>query len=168
MYTKYIKLIFILLISTQVFAQLQITNDSISVNGKKHPFTILSYGKYSKTKPMKVFTCDKNDFQKVKENIQECFTKYKIDYTDFYIIPIDSKHCNDSTNMILKKYLNRIDEIRISQNLSTIQIQFKEYHDGKDLKIIYDETSLVILEKIENLHQNINSKNICYLVSGRK
>jgi len=165
---KHIQL-FILIFSTQVFAQLQITNDSVSVNGNKYKFTLMSYGKHSKAKPMKAFTCDINEIEKVKDNIQKCYQKYKIEYTDFYIMPID-KNLKDDETTILDLYLKRIDEIRMSNNLSTIRFPFKEYYDNsiKDLKIIYDTSTQIKLTKVKNLHQNIKAENICYLISGRK
>ena len=120
-----IYIIILLLISNQTFAQLQETKETVLIDGKEYCFTLLSYGQYSKTKSMKVLTCDKKHCQKIKLNIKECYKKYKIDYTDFYIIPIDKNNSDNSEIIILEKCLQRIDEIRMSQNLSTIQIQFK-------------------------------------------
>jgi hypothetical protein len=167
---KYPYLIILLLISNLTFAQLQETNETILINGEKFSFTLLSYSKYSKAKPAKVFTCDKKNFEKIKLNIRECYKKYKIQYTDFYVIPIDKIKCKNSEIIILEKCLQRIDEIRISKNLSTIQIQFNEYYDKetKDLKITYEKNILVEINKIENLYQNINVEDVCYEMSGRK
>lgn len=168
MITKYIKLILIILISVQVFAQQQTTKDSLSVNNKNYYFTLLSYGKFSKSKPMKVFTCNKKDLKKVIENIQKCYKKYKIEYTEFYVIPIDK---NDNNNkLIISSYLYKIDKIRMLNNLSTIQIPFREYYDSdtKITKFDYEKTTLKELNEIQDFHQNINAKNICQLISGRK
>lgn len=168
MITKHIKLILIILISVQVFAQQQTTNDSLSVNDKKYYFTLLSYGEYSKSKPIKVFTCNKKDFKKVKENIQKCYKKYKIEYTEFYIIPIDKN--DNNKKLIISSCLNKIDKIRMLNNLSTIQIPFKEYYDTniKTMKFNYEKNNLKEFNKIEDFHQNVNAKNICYLISGRE
>ena len=167
---KYIYIIILLLISNQTFAQLQETKETVLIDGKEYCFTLLSYGQYSKTKSMKVLTCDKKHYQKIKLNITKCRKKYKIDYTDFYIIPIDKNNSDNSEIIILEKCLQRIDEIRMSQNLSTVQIQFKEYYDEKikDRNIIYEQNTLVEINKIKNLHQNINEKDVCYIISGRK
>ena len=165
---KYIKLILIILISAQVFAQRQTTNDSLSVNNKIYYFTLLSYGKYSKSKPMKVFTCNKKDLKKVKEKVQKCYKKYKIEYTEFYVIPIDKD--DNNKNLIISSYLNKIDKIRMLNNLSTIQIPFREYYDSdlKKTKFNYEKTTLKEINEIQDFHQNVNAKNICYLISGRK
>lgn len=167
---KYIHLVFLILISYQTFAQLQETQETVLIDGKEYCFTLLSYGEYSKSKAMKVLTCDKKNYENIKLNITKCHKKYKIDYTDFYIIPIEKNYSDNSEIIILEKCLQRIDEIRMSQNLSTIQIHFKEYYDKetKDFKIIYEQNTLVEINKIKNLHQNINEENVCYIISGRK
>lgn len=163
---KHIRLIIILFFSAQLFAQLQVTNDTVAVNSKNYELTLLSYGKHSKSKPLKLFICNKKDLQKIKKDIQDCYKKYKIEYTDFYILSIDGGSSNTSFHQILEKSLNKIDEKRMSKKLSTLQIQYKEYYSetDKDWKIVYDKSNLTETNKIKNLYQNVNPKDICNLL----
>ncbi|TGD58589.1 hypothetical protein [Flavobacterium humi] len=163
---KHLLLFLILFFSTQLYAQLEVTSDTITVDGKNYGLTLLSYGKHSKSKPLKLFVCAKKDFYKVDKNIQECYKNHKIEYTDFYILSIEGGNTNPYFNQILEKGLNKIDETRMSKKLSTLQIQYKEYYNEADKtwKIVYDKNNLTEISKIKNLYQDISTKNICKLL----
>lgn len=164
------KLFLLLLISAQTFAQLEVKDYSIMVNDNRYDFTLMSDGKNSKTKIMKVLTCDKNDFEELKDNIKECYVKYKIEFTDFYILPIDKTNTEDNKSTIVESYLSKIDEIRMAENLSTIRIRFTELYDKstRSWQINYDLKSKLKINEIDNFHQAVIPANVCYLISGRE
>ncbi|PJE39473.1 MAG: hypothetical protein CUR32_12345 [Flavobacterium sp.] len=151
-------------------AQHQVINDTIVINGEKIDFKLISFGKYSKSKPLIALTCCKSDLKKVEKQIIKCYRKYKVEYTDFYIIGIKKNTNYEKKAIIIEAYLKRIDERRIQNELSTIQIPFIEYNDVslKKVKYKYERTLLIEPNKINNLYQDVNKMQVCYLISGRK
>ena len=104
----------------------------------------------------------------VKNNIKKCYIKYKIEYTEFYLIPIDEN--DDNKILIINHCLKKIDDARMLNNLSTIQVPFKENYDNniKNIKFNYEKNNLKDFNKIEDFHQNVNAKNICHLIIVRE
>ena len=161
---RIIQFIILFLFTVQLLAQGIKQTDSIYINDKTVYFTHLSFGKYSKAKSVKIFTCLKKDLNTFEKKIRKCYKKHKVNFTEFYLIPIGT---DDTDNgKIIKSVINKIDKIRMSNNLSTIQIPFKELYDSntKNIKIIYDKDILIEINEIKNLHQIISIKQVCNLM----
>lgn len=126
---------------------------------KEYKYILLSFGENSRTKPFKVFTCDSKNLTKIICSIEKYHKKYKLEFTDFYILSIDNKEIKDET--LVYDYLNVIDEFRMKNNLSTILIDFDEYYDksSKTKKYNYLDSRKKI-ESLKDLHQNIKPNEV--------
>ncbi|MBC7640730.1 MAG: hypothetical protein H7174_00070 [Flavobacterium sp.] len=150
---KKLLFIIILLISFKTLAQDHIVKDTLFFKLRKFDITHIDYGKHSSERPMILLTCNNNNYQKMQSSIVKCFKKYKVEFTDFYILCIEKN--NSNYYAVVRSFIKKINIERTKNNLDLYNV---------------DETNLNKKKytPADDFFKNVNYKEICYYLTGNK
>lgn len=109
------------------YSQDYIKSDSLKIEGKIYKMQHLSFDNSSGLKLFKVMTCDSLNLKKIKIEIADCYKNHKLEFTEFYVISIPDykKISPEKETNILMRFLEQIDNERMSLKLSTALIKSK-------------------------------------------
>jgi hypothetical protein len=159
---KYLLIISFLFFKTFIYSQDFIKSDTLKSESEVYRTSHISMENSGLTKYFKILTCDSSDFKKIELEIINCYTKHKLEYTEFYIICIPNyiKLQSNKETDILMKFINKIDAERMNLNLSTALIKLK--YDFKNNKFEYylDEPKKDLIE-FKDYKLNIKPNEVC-------
>lgn len=164
------KLMFFLIILSNLISYSQeIRNtDRFFFNSQKYNYLHFSWGQSSCSKPFKIIVCSSNDLKTIETNLRIC-QKFKLEYTDYYILSLTDISKSRQYIKIIKAFLLRVDEKRIAKNLSRVIVRDKMKNktkfniETKNFKEVFDATNL---NDVEDLYINIKPELICNTVRG--
>ena len=159
-----IKTICFLLFFNSIYSQDYIKKDSIKINDKTYHYTHISYGKSSLTKYFKVMTCNFNMTSKVEKEIISCNHKFKLEFTEFYILSTPNCESNsEEDRVILLELLRKIDIERMSLNLSTSLVNYKYNIEKNKFEYFINEPDKNI-ENYKHFKYKIRPNEICEFI----
>jgi hypothetical protein len=159
---KHLLIISFLFLKTFTYSQDFIKSDTLKVESEIYKTSHISIGNSSLTKYFKILTCDSSDFKKIELEIISCYTKHKLEYTEFYIISIPNYiglQSNKETN-ILMNFINKIDAERINLNLSTALIKLKYDFENNKFEYYLDQPKIDLI-KFKDYKLNIKPNEVC-------
>lgn len=125
-------LLILIIIFQNCYSQDFIKNDSIKFNDKEYQYSHISFGRDNATKYYKIIVTDYDCFKKIEKEIIKCASKFKLEYSEFYVLALKK---NTEVNSILRLLFEKIDNERMQQNLSTSII--KSQYDISTKKFNY-------------------------------
>ncbi|MBP4143195.1 hypothetical protein J3S90_15425 [Flavobacterium sp. P4023] len=145
-----------------IYSQDFIKSDTLKVKNEIYKTSHISIGNSSLTKYFKVVACDSSDFKKIEIEIVNCYTKHKLEYTEFYIISIPNytKIQSNKEIYILMNFINKIDTERMNLNLSTALVKHK--YDFKNNKFEYylDQPKKELID-FKDYKLNVKPNEVC-------
>jgi hypothetical protein len=114
------------LFTISIYSQDFVKKDTIRIDGKTYKYSHISFGATSGTKYFKFMTCSENNFNSIKDAVINCSIKSKLEYSEFYIMIIPNEIIKTKKeNEVLFRLIRKIDQYRMSINLSTALIKQK-------------------------------------------
>lgn len=145
----------------KAYSQDYVKNDTINYLDNEYDVTHISYGKTSLTKTAKVFVNNSKNHKIIVSEIISCCNKNKLEFTEYYVLTIKNKKIDIiKLENIVSYYLKKIDNERMKNNLSTLQVKCNYEYSNNKFKYNLNEP-LEKLEKIKNLYLKTNIENIC-------
>ncbi|MBG6112158.1 hypothetical protein H4V97_001908 [Flavobacterium sp. CG_23.5] len=142
--------------------------DRFFFNSQKYNYLHFSWGQSSYSKPFKIIVCSSKDLKTIETNLRIC-QKFKLEYTDYYILSLTDISTSHQCIKIIKAFLNTVDKKRIGANLSRVIVRKKmEDKTNSNQKIEYfvDVSKTACLNDVEDLYINVEPKSLCNAIRG--